>query len=97
LPLWRELARITFRAIEPGDGCYRLDKGLLKVMATSKSGEERVVAILGHGAVLGELAMIDRLPWSASVMALRDSVVRSSAVRRTRNASQLILRPNRRC
>jgi CRP/FNR family transcriptional regulator, cyclic AMP receptor protein len=66
----------TVRAGDVGDGCYRLDKGLLKVMVTSTRGEERIVAILGPGALVGELAMIDRMPRSASVVALRDSVLR---------------------
>jgi len=66
---------VLFAAGDAGDGCYRLDKGLLKVMVTSTSGEERIVAILGPGAVVGELAMIDRMPRSASVVALRDSVL----------------------
>src|SRR5215467_15676253 len=67
---------VLFAAGDVGDGCYRLDEGLLKVMVTSTSGEERIVAILGPGAVVGELAMIDRMPRSASVLALRDSVLR---------------------
>ena len=67
---------VLFAAGDAGDGCYRLDMGLLKVMMTSTSGEERIVAILGPGAVVGELAMIDRMPRSASVVALRDSVLR---------------------
>jgi CRP/FNR family transcriptional regulator, cyclic AMP receptor protein len=67
---------VLFAAGDAGDGCYRLDKGLLKVMVTSTSGEERIVAILGPGAVVGELAMIDGMPRSASVVALRDSVLR---------------------
>jgi len=45
-------------------------------MVTSTGGEERIVAILGPGAVVGELAMIDRMSRSASVVALRDSVLR---------------------
>jgi CRP-like cAMP-binding protein len=53
---------VLFAAGDAGDGCYRLDKGLLKVMVTSTSGEERIVAILGPGAVVGELAMIDLRP-----------------------------------
>jgi CRP/FNR family transcriptional regulator, cyclic AMP receptor protein len=68
--------RVLFAAGDAGDGCYRLDKGLLKVMVTSTGGEERIVAILGPGAVVGELAMIDQMPRSASVVALRDSVLR---------------------
>jgi CRP/FNR family transcriptional regulator len=67
---------VLFAAGDAGDGCYRLDKGLLKVMVTSTSGEERIVVILGPGAIVGELAMIDRMPRSASVVALRDSVLR---------------------
>jgi CRP/FNR family transcriptional regulator, cyclic AMP receptor protein len=60
---------VLFAAGDAGDGCYLLDKGLLKVMVTSTSGQERIVAILGPGAVVGELAMIDRMPRSASVEA----------------------------
>src|SRR5262245_58487486 len=67
---------VLFAAGDAGDGCYRLDKGLLKVMVTSTDGEDRIVAILGPGTVVGELAMIDRMPRSASVVALRDSVLR---------------------
>jgi CRP/FNR family transcriptional regulator, cyclic AMP receptor protein len=67
---------VLFAAGDAGDGCYCLDEGLLKVMVTWTTGEERIVAILGPGAVVGELAMIDRMPRSASVVALRDSVLR---------------------
>jgi len=67
---------VLFAAGDTGDGCYRLEQGLLKVMVTSPSGEERIIAILGPGTIVGELAMIDRLPRSASVVALRDSVLR---------------------
>jgi CRP/FNR family transcriptional regulator len=67
---------VLFAVGDAGDGCYCLDKGLLKVTMTSITGEERIVAILGPGAVVGEMAMIDRMPRSASVVALRDSVLR---------------------
>lgn len=61
-----------FLAGDPGDGCYRVNEGLLKVSITSHSGAERILAILGPGAIVGDLAMIDGLPRSASVTALRD-------------------------
>jgi CRP/FNR family transcriptional regulator len=67
---------VLLAAGDAGDGCYLLDKGLLKVTLTSTRGEERIVAVLGPGAVVGELAMIDRMPRSASVKALRDSLLR---------------------
>jgi CRP/FNR family transcriptional regulator len=67
---------VLIAAGETGDGCYRLERGLLKVMVASPSGAVRIIAILGPGAVVGELAMIDRLPRSASVVALHDSILR---------------------
>jgi CRP/FNR family transcriptional regulator, cyclic AMP receptor protein len=61
-----------FLAGDPGDGCYRLNDGLLKVSIASASGAERILAILGPGAIVGDMAMIDGRPRSASVSALRD-------------------------
>ena len=39
----------------------------------SQSGGERILAILGAGAIVGELAMLDGLSRSASVVAVRDA------------------------
>jgi CRP/FNR family cyclic AMP-dependent transcriptional regulator len=58
---------------DPPDGCYRVDEGLLKVSVSTAAGNERILAILGPGAMIGELAMIDGAPRSASVTALRES------------------------
>jgi CRP-like cAMP-binding protein len=52
---------ILFLAGDPGDGCYRLEEGLLKVSMESPTG-----------AIVGDMAMIDGRPRSASVSALRD-------------------------
>lgn len=65
-----------FAAGDAGDGCYRVEKGLLKVEVASPRGEERIVALLGTGAIVGELSTIDGLPRSASVVALSDSDLR---------------------
>ena len=67
---------VLFMAGDPGDGFYRLDEGLLKVSIASASGAERILAILGPGAIVGDLAIIDGLPRSASVSALRDCKLR---------------------
>jgi CRP/FNR family transcriptional regulator, cyclic AMP receptor protein len=45
---------------------------VLKVSVASASGEQRILAILGAGAIVGELAMLDGLPRSATVEAVRD-------------------------
>jgi CRP-like cAMP-binding protein len=60
-----------FLAGDAGDGCYRVEDGLLKVTMMSRSGTERILAFLGPGSIVGELSIIDGLPRSASVVALR--------------------------
>jgi CRP/FNR family cyclic AMP-dependent transcriptional regulator len=65
-----------FQAGDTGDGCYRLDKGLLKVSLISPQVSERIVAILTPGAIVGDLAVIDGLPRSASVLALTNCELR---------------------
>ncbi|MFY9893326.1 MAG: Crp/Fnr family transcriptional regulator [Xanthobacteraceae bacterium] len=62
---------VLFLAGDPGDGCYRIEDGLLKVTMVSRSGTERILAFLGPGAIVGELSMIDGRPRSASVVAVR--------------------------
>jgi CRP/FNR family transcriptional regulator, cyclic AMP receptor protein len=65
--------QMLFLAGDPGDGCYRVDEGLLKVSVISPSGGERILAILGPGTLVGELSIIDGASRSASVAAIRDS------------------------
>ena len=65
--------QMLFLAGDPGDGCYRVDEGLLKVSVVSPSGGERILAILGPGTLVGELSIIDGAPRSASVAAIRES------------------------
>jgi CRP/FNR family transcriptional regulator, cyclic AMP receptor protein len=68
-------SKILFRAGAAADGCYRVEDGLLKVTMVSGSGAERILAFLGRGDIVGELSMIDGLPRSATVMAVRDAAV----------------------
>ena len=67
-----EKGRTLFEIGAEGDGCYWLEEGVLKVSVASHQGSERILAILGPGSIVGELAMIDGLPRSATVQALRD-------------------------
>jgi CRP/FNR family transcriptional regulator, cyclic AMP receptor protein len=66
---------LLFRAGDVGDGCYRIRAGLVKVVVTSKRGEERTISLLGPDAIVGELSMIDGGPRSASIMAIADCSV----------------------
>jgi len=65
--------QMLFLSGDVGDGCYRIDEGLLKVSVVAPSGGERILAMLGPGGMVGELSMISGAPRSASVAALRDS------------------------
>src|SRR5262245_31811334 len=71
---WKRLAsgKALFEAGDRGNGCYRLEKGALKVTLRSHHGEERILALLLPHAVVGDLSMIDGLPRSASVVAIGD-------------------------
>src|SRR5262245_28466260 len=62
----------VFPAGAAADGCYRLEQGLLKVSVAYPGSEERILAFLGPGTIVGELGMIDDEPRSASVFAVKD-------------------------
>ena len=62
-----------FLAGDEGDGCYRVEEGLLKASVAAPNGGERILAIFGPGSMVGELSIIDGAPRSASVTALRNS------------------------
>ena len=66
---------VLFLAGDAGDGCYRVDDGLLKVTMVSRGGSERILAFLGPGAIVGEMSIIDGLPRSASVVGVRPSAL----------------------
>src|SRR5258706_10796117 len=72
-PLSLVADQIVVMAGDEGDGCYRVEEGLLKASVPAPAGGERLLAIFGTGSVVGELSMIDGAPRSASVTALRDS------------------------
>src|SRR5262249_10704941 len=62
-----------FVAGDRGDGCYRIEQGLVKITVTSDRGEERIIALVGAGEIIGELSLIDHQPRSAAAIALCDS------------------------
>jgi CRP/FNR family transcriptional regulator, cyclic AMP receptor protein len=66
---------VLFRTGDSGDGCYRIDDGLLKATMVSRAGTERILAFLGRGALVGELSIIDGQPRSISVVAVRDAAL----------------------
>jgi CRP-like cAMP-binding protein len=72
-PVALDADQVLFLSGDDGDGCYRVDDGLLKVSVVAPAGGERILAILGPGEMVGELSVINGAPRSASVTAIRES------------------------
>src|SRR5262245_56891117 len=64
---------IVFHEGDPGDFLLVILKGRVKVVLSGDSGNETTIAILERPNFLGEVALIDKAPRSATVMALEES------------------------
>lgn len=62
---------ILFHAGDGGDGCYFIRNGAIKASVIARDGQERLLAVLGPGSLIGEMALIDDEPRSATVTALK--------------------------
>lgn len=73
----RELRRgeILFREGEQGDTLFLLSRGRLRAVVCRDRVEPSVVGEIAAGEILGELAVLCAAPRSATVVAIRDSVV----------------------
>ncbi|MFZ9738062.1 MAG: cyclic nucleotide-binding domain-containing protein [Prochlorotrichaceae cyanobacterium] len=61
---------ILFRRGDPGDTLYLLETGEMRVFTQDPQGQEITINQVGPGTCLGELALIDARPRSASTVAL---------------------------
>jgi CRP-like cAMP-binding protein len=66
--------QVVFKAGEPADGMYIVRKGEL-IVFLEQDGKEVVLAKISEGGMIGEMALFDRQPRSASVKASKDSEV----------------------
>ena len=64
---------VVMREGEPGDDMFIVVSGRLRVATTGPNGAEEMLAELGVGETVGELAVISGQPRSATVYAIRDS------------------------
>jgi len=60
---------------QPGDSAYLTLSGRLRVYARQPDGRHRMLRELGRGAITGELSLYTGAPRSATVVAVRDSVL----------------------
>ena len=62
---------VLFHAGDSGDGCYIIRSGVVKAAVIARDGQERLLAVLGAGSMIGELSLIDDDPRSATITALK--------------------------
>lgn len=71
---------------DPGDRLFIIASGLVKVVYTSPQGDEMVLATLRSPEIFGELAVLDQVPRSASVIAVEPTLVLMLSSRQMRQA-----------
>ncbi len=60
---------VLFREGEPGNVMFVIQSGAIRIMK-SVAGEERVIAVLGSGEFLGELAILNNKPRGATAVVM---------------------------
>jgi NTE family protein len=60
---------------EPGDSMYLSVSGRLRAYVQQDDGSQKVVREMGRGQVIGEMSLFTNEPRSATVVAIRDSVL----------------------
>ncbi len=66
--------QVLFKSGDASDGMYIIRKGELRVYL-EQDGKEVVLATIGDGGMIGEMALFDRQPRSASVKATKETEV----------------------
>jgi len=66
---------VLFHEGDPGDALFIVASGAVKVVVPSEEGDEAILATLHRGDFLGELALLDGAPRSASAVALEPTEV----------------------
>jgi CRP/FNR family cyclic AMP-dependent transcriptional regulator len=61
---------VLFHEGDPGDSLFIIASGAVKVVVPSDQGDEAILATVRRGEFLGELALLDGAPRSASAIAL---------------------------
>lgn len=64
---------VLFNKEEPGGVLYLVKSGLVRVFMTAEHGHEISLALLSPGEFLGEMALLDDQPRSASAVAMEDT------------------------
>ncbi len=73
----RKLAKddVLMRKGEPGDSLFLIHNGWVKIVTTDSKGDELIINKCGPGETIGEMALLDGAPRSATVIATEDAEV----------------------
>jgi CRP/FNR family cyclic AMP-dependent transcriptional regulator len=69
-PVTLDRGQTLFLEGDKGDGCYAVVSGALKATVVASDGHERMLAVFSSGMIVGELALVDQQPRSATVAAI---------------------------
>lgn len=64
---------LVFKEGDKGDALYIVKNGKVNILKRNSSGIDSVLVSLGKGAVIGDMAIIDEQPRSASVQTIQES------------------------
>lgn len=67
--------QVLFHRGDPGDAFYLIEAGQIRIYTLDKEGREMTLNTLSAGETLGEMALLDAQPRSASAMAVGDSTL----------------------
>lgn len=70
-PVTLAAREVLFHAGDTGDGCYYLRRGAVTASVVARDGQERLLAVIGPGSLIGEMALADDAQRSATVTALK--------------------------
>jgi CRP-like cAMP-binding protein len=66
---------ILMKKGEVGDSLFLIQQGWVKIVTEDSKGDELIINKCGPGETIGEMALLDRSPRSATVIALEDAEV----------------------
>ena len=79
---------------DPGDSAYIIEEGKVEISFTDSEGQKRILGTRGANAMIGEMAIIDDAPRTATVTALEDckllQISKEDFSRRLKNADSVL-------
>ncbi len=57
---------------DKGDCAYIIEEGMVEILIEGPSGDQRSIGTRGNGTIIGEMALVDDAPRTATIKALKD-------------------------